>query len=108
MINFQRTKYLREDIPIEVIVGDIKFFASEENEESLNNQINKMYSFGGGWQPFEGFTMNRETKSLKYPEDPELFPLAVAKFRNQEIYIYNYAWVSIVEEDGSFEVARID
>ncbi len=108
MINFGRTKNLREDIPIEEIVGDIKYFGDASNPEPLNAQIDRMYSFGGGWSPFKGFVLNKETKSLTYPDDPELMPLAFAKFRNQEVYIYNHSWVSIVEEDGSFEVSRID
>lgn len=95
------------DLPINEVVGDIKYFASQELDVPLRDQFNAAYSFGGGWNPFEGFEM-LEDKSLKYPEDPPLRPLAVASFRNQKVYAYSYGWVAIVEEDGTFEVSRMD
>lgn len=95
------------DLPINEVVGYIKYFASQELDVPLRDQFNAAYSFGGGWNPFEGFEM-LEDKSLKYPEDPPLRPLAVASFRNQKVYAYSYGWVAIVEEDGTFEVSRMD
>lgn len=91
------------------VVGDIKYFASEENtEESLVEQFDRMYSHGGGWNPLDGFELNKDTGAIKYPGDPEMPPLATAKFRNQTVNVYQYAFVAIIEEDGSFEVARMD
>ena len=91
---------------IDDIIGDIKFFASEGIDIPLKEQFDKNYSFGGGWNPMEGFTM--KDTCLIYPNDPPLKPIAKASFRNQTIYVYNYAWVAIVEKDGSFEASRMD
>lgn len=105
MINF---KLINDEVVsnIDDVVGDIKFFAREEDSSPLREQFNKNYSFGGGWRPFKGFTM--KDTCLIYPDDPPLKPIAMATFRDQTIYVYNYAWVSIVEKDGSFEVSRMD
>jgi hypothetical protein len=45
---------------------------------------------------------------LRYPGDPPLNPLAQARLRDELIVFYDHAIVAIVQEDGSFEVARID
>lgn len=88
------------------MAGDLRFFANENITTPLKEQINAAYSFG--WNPFKGFKMDPKTKGIKYPKDPELLPLAVATFREQTVYLYQYSWVAIVEPDGSFEVSRID
>lgn len=93
-------------IPIEHIVGDIRYFASENNPKPLREQFDNAYSFGGGWRPMKGFTM--KDNCICYPGDPALKPLAKAEFRDQTIYIYPHVWVAIVEKDGSFEVSRMD
>lgn len=108
MIKFNLTEYSKKhNIPIESIVGNIKYFANEDDPIPLREQFHKNYSFGGGWNPFEGFKMNKD-KDLIYPDDLPLYPLATAKFRNQEVVMYQHAWVAIVEEDGSFEISRMD
>lgn len=104
MLNFTP---LVDNINIDDFIGDIKYFADEKNEPSLAEQFNKNYSFGGGWNPFQGFMLSENNK-LIYPGDPPLKPLAVAKFRNQQVFIYHYAWVMILNEDGTFEVSRMD
>jgi len=95
---------LNEKYSIYNVVGDLKFFASEENPAPLNEQIDKAYC--GGWNPLREFTM--KDNCLIYPDDPPLSPLAKATFRDQTIYVYLYGWVAIVEKDGSFEASRID
>ena len=92
----------------ENMAGDLRFFANENSDTPLNKQINKAYSFGGGWNPLNGFEFNQETKGIKYPGDPELLPLAVATFKEQQVYLYHYSWVAIVNPDKSFEVSRVD
>jgi hypothetical protein len=47
-------------------------------------------------------------KTITYPEDPAYYPMAIAKFRDQEIIMYLHAWVLILNADGSFEVSRMD
>lgn len=91
---------------LEESVGFIPNFASEGNPDSLKDQFNKSYSFGGGWNPLPGFTMDGD--KIIYPGDSALPPIAKAKFRDQTVYVYPYSWVAIVEQDGSFEVSRMD
>lgn len=71
--------------------------------------LNKAYMHGGGWQPFKGFTLG-EDNSLNYPEDPPQKPYVEFSFtdRPEKIYMYDHAWVSIVNPDRSFEVCRMD
>jgi hypothetical protein len=88
-------------------IGYIRFLGDENDQTPLKDQFDKMYSYGGGWNPIKRFKM-LEGAVLEYPGDPVLHPLATAKFRNQYVHIYKHAFVSIVEEDGSFEVARMD
>jgi hypothetical protein len=107
MLHFTKTEHAHPRMSIEDIVGNIRYFASESYEEKLSEQFDKTYSFGGGWRPFQGFTMDNDG-IITYPEDPPYKPLAVSKFREQTIYVYNYGWVAIVESDGSFEISRMD
>jgi hypothetical protein len=46
--------------------------------------------------------------TIKYPEDPELRAIARIKVNNEAVYIFPYGWVLIMQEDGSWEIARID
>lgn len=87
-------------------LGNIPYFFSEADPRPAREQINEAYVFGG-WQPFKGFKMV-EDFGLKFPNDPVMKPVAVAKLRDETINFYQWAWVSIVQPDGSFEVARID
>lgn len=108
MINFTLTQYGYDlGMQLSDVIGDIRYFASEGNPAPLREQFNKMYSHGGGWNPFKGFKMD-DKNILTYPEDPPLYPMAQAKFRNQTICVYQYGWVAIIEEDRTFEVSRMD
>jgi len=106
MLYFTKTKNC--PIPLEHIVGNIVFFADEADERPLNEQFDANYAFGGGWRPFEGFVFDPVEKTITYPEDPAYEPMAIAKFRDQEIIMYLHAWVLILNKDGSFEVSRMD
>ncbi len=106
MLNFVKTKHCK--VPVEHVAGNIVYFADEGNEMPLNEQFDKNYGFGGGWRPFEGFVFDPVEKTITYPEDPKYYPMAIAKFRDQEIIMYEHAWVLILNADGSFEVSRMD
>jgi hypothetical protein len=108
MLHFTKTEFAHPSMSIEDIVGNIRYFASESHKDKLSEQFDKAYSFGGGWRPFPGFTMDKDDGTITYPEDPPFKPLAVSKFREQTVYVYNYGWVAIVEPDGSFEISRMD
>jgi hypothetical protein len=45
---------------------------------------------------------------LAYPGDPIFKPIAACFMRNETILLYEHDVVAIVQEDGTFEVARMD
>ena len=48
-------------------------------------------------------------RSLKYPGDPPLKPIAaVSRLRDEVILFYPHDWLCVVQPDGSFEVSRVD
>jgi len=71
-------------------------------------QINERYQHGGGWNPMEGWKVDRVTGVAQYPEDPLLQPLAVAMLGAERLYFYDGSWLCIMQPDGSFEVGRVD
>jgi len=89
-------------------LGFLPSFLNESDPRPAKEQIHSNYQHGGGWRPFKGFEFNPKTFSLKYPGDPTFRPLARMQLRNETILFYDYAWVGIMQKDGSFEVARID
>lgn len=88
------------------MLGYIPSFLSERDERSAREQLDANYPFGG-FQPLEGFTM-LPNGNLSYPGDPPTQLLAQAKLRNETVRFYQHAWVAVVQEDGSFVVARMD
>ena len=89
-------------------LGLIPLFLSEDDPRSAREQIHVRYAHGGGWHPYHGFKFNPKTYTLKHPGDPTLRPLARAQLRTETILFYDYAWVGIMQKDGSFDIARID
>ena len=89
----------------EEMCGFIPSFLREHDPRPAKEQFNERYL--GGWNPFSGFEMQKD-KSLKYPNDRPEYMVASIEFNNETIYIYNHAWVAIVQQDGTYEVARMD
>lgn len=89
------------------MLGFLPEFLSDEDPRPAREQIDANYSHGGGWVPFKGFEM-LPNGNLKYPEDPEVELIAETRLRDETIRFYNYAWLVIIQLDGSWEVARID
>ena len=89
-------------------VGLIPMFLFDQDPRPAKEQFNERYSHGGGWRPNTGWTMRKEDRSLKYPGDPRLHPLAEMKLRDETILVYEYGIVAIVQPDGSFEASRMD
>jgi hypothetical protein len=88
-------------------LGLIPMFLSESNPLTAREQFHNNYGHGGGWQPMSGFTLNPDL-TLQYDTDPPLSPFAAAIFKDELILIYPYAWVAIVQRNGSLEVSRMD
>lgn len=98
------------DLPIHRLqdfVGFIPMWLDTNDLRPAAVQLNEHYQHGGGWRPFTGFQLVREN-CLKYPGDPMHRPLAKIEFREEEIYIYEHAWVMIKQPNGSYEVCRMD
>jgi len=89
-------------------LGFIPSFLNEDDPDPAAMQIDKNYQQGGGWQPLAGFTFNRKTHELSYPNDPPLHPLALALLRDEAIVLYEREWLLVLQPDGSYEVARVD
>jgi hypothetical protein len=87
-------------------LGFLPSFLSKADPRPAREQIDEHYQHGGGWSPFEGFTMypNR----LEYPGDRPMQLLAEARLRDERIRLYECDWVAIVQPDGSYEIARLD
>ena len=89
-------------------LGFIPTFLSLEDERPAREQIDSNYQHGGGWRPMEGFTFDTKTLQALYPGDPPLKPMAMAHLRSETIIVYKYGFVLIYQEDGSYEIARVD
>lgn len=90
-------------------VGMIPAFLNEDDPRSAVEQLHYNYAHGGGWRKFDGFLLNGSPyPSIQYPGDPALPPLAFATLRNETIIVYPYAWVMVLQPDGSHEIARMD
>jgi hypothetical protein len=85
----------------------IPSFLDEGDPRPAAEQFDANYQHGGGWRPMEGWTF-KDDGSIKYPDDPAHHPVAAIPFRKEVIFIYPDAWVCISQEDGTFEIARMD
>lgn len=77
-------------------------------------QFNSNYAYGGGWAAMTGWVYDPADQTIKLPftralgGDPALRPIASTTLRDEQILLYPYAWVAIVQPDGRAEVARMD
>lgn len=90
--------------------GLIPFWLHEQDSRDAAAQLGDAYSFAGGWQPFDGFSFNKKTKELSYPEDPPLSPFGVCTLHDkEEVIMYQSGWVCVYnKEAGNVEVCRMD
>lgn len=90
------------------MLGLIPMMFTDAVQVSVKEQINQNYRHGGGWQPMQGWRFTPETGVLSYTGDPPYRPIAKAQVGEETVYVYQHAWVCIVQKDGTFEVARMD
>lgn len=110
MIEFTGLNYAHN---VDDIVGHLPEFLNEDDNSPACKQLDRNYV--GGWHNFNDlnrrhgrFQLHVPTMKLTYPGDPPMLPLAHAKFRNEDIYVYLHAWVLILQKDQSFEISRMD
>lgn len=94
-------------------LGLIPMWLDDENPRPASEQLDSAYKHGGGWQPFDGFTLVRPSNDvrdwrLSYPGDPDYRLLAYAALREELILMFPYAWVVIVRDGQLHSVARLD
>jgi hypothetical protein len=89
------------------MLGYLPQFLSERDPRSAREQLDSGYQQGGGWTPLPGFIL-LSNGCLGYPGDPPTLPIAETRLRTETIRLYEHAWVAIIQDDGSVEVARMD
>lgn len=91
-------------------LGFIPGFLSLTDPAPAKAQFHKAYRHGGGWLPFGEGQWRLDTRSLqlRFPGDPPLEPVAATDLRDETIVVYRSAIVMILQNDGSFEVSRMD
>jgi hypothetical protein len=88
-------------------LGYIWTFIDADDPTPAAVQIGQSYV--SGWDPFLGFTYDWHRRTLKYPGDPELRPLAEARHGKEMLLFYPSAWLAIVQlDDKTVEIARLD
>ena len=93
------------------VVGFIPEFLDENDPRPAVEQIDTAYQHGGGWMDFKGHELlggDGEPYSLKYPNDPPMRELSRAKLRDETLVLFTSSWLAVIQEDGSFRVARLD
>jgi len=92
------------------MLGYLPDFIGEFNSEPIKDQIAANYAHGGGYSPYgkDKWIFDPVRKTLKYPGDPTLKPVAELQVRDELFIVYQYAVCAIVQKDGSFDVVRMD
>jgi hypothetical protein len=88
------------------MLGYLPTFLLENDPRPAKEQFQERYVFGG-WSSFAGFELIANDK-LKYPGDPPILPIYRTYLRDEEITMYEHAWVMIRQKDGTWEVSRMD
>lgn len=90
----------------EAHLGIIPEYFDENDPKPAAQQVSEKYI--GGWLPMKANYKFLPDGSFVYPGDPPTRLLYVAQFRNEQIRVYEHAWVGIFQPDGSFEISRMD
>lgn len=94
------------------LMGFIPQFVSSDDPRSAQEQINDNYRHGGGWCPLRGWMFNPTDSTIQFSDeegtDPPYTPVAETRIHDQRLIVYRDAWVALVKDDGTFEVARMD
>lgn len=94
-------------------LGLIPSMISAFDPTPVAEQVDANYQHGGGWRPLEGWKIDEDYVLTYSPEDPPLKPLFQAEHDRgggvmEKVFFYDYAWVNVVQPDGTFEVSRMD
>lgn len=89
-------------------LGFLPELINASDPRKVEDQVNANYQHGGGWSPLAGWVYNPVDNSITYPGDVSEVPLASLQVNDEQVFVYNYAWVCVVQKDGSYAVARMD
>lgn len=88
------------------VAGSIPFFVDPRDTRKARVQLNENYAHGGGWAPMRGWELLPDDR-IRW-KDEVYAPAATLKMTGERVVVYHHAWVAIIQDDGSFEVARMD
>lgn len=93
-------------------VGLIPTFLDTFDPRPAREQLDRNYRHGGGWFALDSFDIRDAfipgRAKLIYPGDSPMREISRAQLRDETIIVFQYAFVAIVQADGSFEVSRMD
>jgi len=87
------------------------------DERTAEDQLADRYAHGGGYAPFDGFTLSDwgwdawadgSMATMIYAGDPPVTEVSRAALRDQTLILFEHSWLAIIEKDGSFTVTRVD
>lgn len=81
-------------------------YALTQPERPLAESMVKMYGMAGA--PIEGGELDDVSGVYKYPEDPELEPIARCTCARGVVYIYPYGIVAVCEDGEDNIIYRMD
>lgn len=91
------------------MLGYVPLFLMQSDQRRASEQINERYVYGG-WHPSPGmpWSWDAKTYDLRFPGDPMFRPIAKYVLRDEVILLYPSAITLIGQQDGTFEVSRLD
>ncbi len=104
-------------------LGVLPMIFDETDPRPAREQVNDRYSHGGGFVPFEGFTLHdegplaarmvyREGEPTESGEAEVVREYArtqlVGPAGRETLIVFEGSWVAVVQEDGSYAVCRMD
>lgn len=89
-------------------LGFLPFIIDASDPRPVEAQVEERYQHGGGWRPNCKWAMDPNTKAITFLGDKPLQPLARIQVNGETVYVYDHAYVAIVQPDGSYEVGRMD
>lgn len=87
-----------------------------DDPRPVKEQVAERYAHGGGWSPFPTgkWTMDQTTGAITYPpeepgDEPEVYePIALTTINHEKVFVYPHALVAVLQNDGTFDVVRMD
>ena len=95
-------------------LGFLPDILTDADKRPVREQLEDRYAHGGGWRPIKGFRLRKGSQdilaspTLRFPGDPPLHAIAMAKINEETVILYAHSFLAVVAKDGSWEVTRVD